>query len=243
MLGGLDLVAAPGETIALIGQSGSGKSTAVQLIERFYDPCVRSAASEKAAGDDLVGVLVDGRDPEAGSITLDGVDIRDLDPMWLRQQIGIVEQEPTLFSGTVHDNIAAGKCGEPATRDEVIEAAMISNAHEFVSKMPNGYDSEVGVGGGLVSGGQKQRIAIARAIIGRPRSCSSTRPPRRWTTSLSAWCRRAWTTFSTKRTPTRGPPSSSHTGLVRSATRPVSASWRMQKARVRSWWSRARTTN
>ena len=169
VLGGLDLVAAPGETIALIGQSGSGKSTAVQLIERFYDPCVRSAASEKAAGDDLVGVLVDGRDPEAGSITLDGVDIRDLDPMWLRQQIGIVEQEPTLFSGTVHDNIAAGKCGEPATRDEVIEAAMISNAHEFVSKMPNGYDSEVGVGGGLVSGGQKQRIAIARAIIGRPR--------------------------------------------------------------------------
>ncbi|ACO66535.1 ATP-binding cassette superfamily, partial [Micromonas commoda] len=144
VLGGLDLVAAPGETIALIGQSGSGKSTAVQLIERFYDPC-------------------------AGSITLDGVDIRDLDPMWLRQQIGIVEQEPTLFSGTVHDNIAAGKCGEPATRDEVIEAAKISNAHEFVSKMPNGYDSEVGVGGGLVSGGQKQRIAIARAIIGRPR--------------------------------------------------------------------------
>ena len=169
VLGGLNLVAAPGETIALIGQSGSGKSTAVQLIERFYDPCVKSAASSKTAGDDLVGVLVDGRDPEAGSITLDGVDIRDLDPMWLRQQIGIVEQEPTLFSGTVHDNIAAGKCGEPATRDEVIEAAKISNAHEFVSKMPNGYDSEVGVGGGLVSGGQKQRIAIARAIIGRPR--------------------------------------------------------------------------
>jgi len=172
ILGGLDLVVAPGETVALIGQSGSGKSTAVQLIERFYDPIVRpkgGAGAGAGALDALEKILVDGKDPEAGAILLDGVDLRDLDVMWLRRQIGIVEQEPTLFSGSVHDNIASGKGGIPATREEVMEAAKIANAHEFVSKMEHGYDSEVGVGGSLVSGGQKQRIAIARAVIGRPR--------------------------------------------------------------------------
>ena len=96
--------------------------------------------------------------------------MRALDPLWLRSCIGLVEQEPTLFSGTVHDNIAAGKIfGAPATRAEVVEAAQIANAHEFVYSMDKGYDSDVGVGGGLVSGGQKQRIAIARAIIGNPK--------------------------------------------------------------------------
>ncbi|EEH55109.1 ATP-binding cassette superfamily [Micromonas pusilla CCMP1545] len=143
VLNGLDLVINPGETIALIGQSGSGKSTAVQLIERFYDPTTKSV--------------------------LDGVDLRDLDPMWLRRQIGLVEQEPTLFSGSVHDNIAAGKGGAEASREEVVHAAKIANAHEFITKMDGGYDADVGVGGGLVSGGQKQRIAIARAIIHSPK--------------------------------------------------------------------------
>ena len=170
ILGGLNLVVKAGETVALVGQSGSGKSTVVQLVERFYDPVVQSAVAAGEKKDkELLKILVDGKNPEAGTVTLDGVDIRDLDVMWLRRQIGIVEQEPTLFSGTVHDNIAAGKGGEPATRDEVIEAATAANAHEFISKMEHGYDSEVGVGGGLVSGGQKQRIAIARAIIGKPR--------------------------------------------------------------------------
>ena len=168
VLGGVDLVVRPGETVALIGQSGSGKSTAVQLIERFYDPVAHSPTDVSKDGS-LSKICVDGRDPDAGAVTVDGVDLRDVDPKWLRANIGVVEQEPTLFSGTVHENIAQGKGGEPATREEVIEAAKIANAHDFISKMEKGYDSEVGVGGGLVSGGQKQRIAIARAIIGKPR--------------------------------------------------------------------------
>ena len=120
VLGGVDFIARPGETVALIGQSGSGKSTAVQLVERFYDPTTRSAAKDAAkkdASEDLSSILIDGaRDPAAGCVTVDGVDLRDLDPMWLRTQIGIVEQEPTLFSGSVHENIAAGKGGAAATR-------------------------------------------------------------------------------------------------------------------------------
>ena len=192
VLNGLDLVINPGETIALIGQSGSGKSTAVQLIERFYDPTTKSvvearkeeAERAKAAAEggdepvkrsDLDSIVVEdtlargGRDPAAGAVELDGVDLRDLDPMWLRRQIGLVEQEPTLFSGSVHDNIAAGKGGAEASREEVVHAAKIANAHEFITKMDGGYDADVGVGGGLVSGGQKQRIAIARAIIHSPK--------------------------------------------------------------------------
>lgn len=103
-----------------------GKSTAVQLIERFYDPIVKSAAAAGVELDQLQKILVDGKDPEAGSVTLDGVDLRDLDVMWLRRQIGIVEQEPTLFSGTVHDNIAAGK-GTVATSHHV----MLQSQHHF----------------------------------------------------------------------------------------------------------------
>jgi ATP-binding cassette subfamily B (MDR/TAP) protein 1 len=202
VLNRLSFAVEPGTTVALIGQSGSGKSTAVQLLERFYDPVTpealkarieeaRSAEKARAAaaakGEDAKGAEkrdvslesvavvpdvpdVSGNECPAGVVSLDGVDVRSLDPLWLRSRIGLVEQEPTLFSGTVHDNIAAGKArGAPATRAEVVEAARIANAHEFVSRMDRGYDSEVGVGGGLVSGGQKQRIAIARAIIGDPK--------------------------------------------------------------------------
>ena len=208
VLNRLSFAVEPGTTVALIGQSGSGKSTAVQLLERFYDPVTpealkarleearsaEKARAENAAakGEDAkkkgaekrkknvslesVAVVPDDvsgnecHESNAGVVSLDGVDVRSLDPLWLRSQIGLVEQEPTLFSGTVHDNIAAGKTrGAPATRAEVCEAARIANAHEFVSRMDKGYDSEVGVGGGLVSGGQKQRIAIARAIIGDPK--------------------------------------------------------------------------
>ena len=200
VLNRLSFAVEPGTTVALIGQSGSGKSTAVQLLERFYDPVTPEAlkaridaerdakkenaenaaaapSKKKNAEPVLASVSVVPSAPDAvpdsagaGVVALDGVDVRALDPLWLRSRIGLVEQEPTLFSGTVHDNIAAGKArGAPATRAEVVEAARIANAHEFVSRMDRGYDSEVGVGGGLVSGGQKQRIAIARAIIGDPK--------------------------------------------------------------------------
>jgi ATP-binding cassette subfamily B (MDR/TAP) protein 1 len=200
VLNGLSFTVAPGQTVALIGQSGSGKSTAVQLLERFYDPVTpealeremeetrearravsrRKDASVRTSATSLDSIRVEdcsggslsniSDPPRSGTVALDGVDVRTLDPLWLRSTIGLVEQEPVLFSGSVHENIAAGKGGvAPATREEVVEAATIANAHEFISEMENGYDSEVGVGGSLVSGGQKQRIAIARAIIGNPK--------------------------------------------------------------------------
>jgi len=112
------------------------------LLERFYDPL-------------------------AGSIALDGVPLRELNVRWLRQQIGLVGQEPVLFEGTVAENIAYGK--EGATRADVEEAARSANAHDFItSALPHGYNSSVGLRGGTLSGGQKQRIAIARAIVRKP---------------------------------------------------------------------------
>jgi ATP-binding cassette subfamily B (MDR/TAP) protein 1 len=130
-----------GTTVAFVGSSGSGKSTLVQLVERFYDP-------------------------SNGSIKLDGIDLKDLDVNWLRRQIGMVGQEPVLFSGSIKDNIALGK--EGATDEEIIEAAKSANAHDFIMEQPKGYDTGVGTGGGQLSGGQKQRVAIARAIIKNP---------------------------------------------------------------------------
>jgi len=169
VLNGLNMNVKSGETIALIGTSGSGKSTAVQLLERFYDAVApKSLAAKTNDGEsDLTSLIVPGT--ECGKILLDGVDIKELDVMWLRAQIGLVEQEPVLFSGSVHDNIASGSPTSEASREKVIEAAKIANAHEFIMNMPQGYDSDVGVGGSLVSGGQKQRIAIARAIVHEPK--------------------------------------------------------------------------
>jgi ATP-binding cassette subfamily B (MDR/TAP) protein 1 len=138
---GYNLVVEPGQTVALCGASGSGKSTAIQLLERFYDP-------------------------DQGSVLLDGVNLRELNVRWMRQQIGLVSQEPVLFSGTIADNIALGKPG--ATQDEIEAAAQMANAHDFISKFPDGYNSNVGEKGGQLSGGQKQRIAIARAMIKDP---------------------------------------------------------------------------
>jgi len=131
----------PGTTVAFVGSSGSGKSTGVQLIERFYDP-------------------------DKGSVLLDGVDIKTLDLNWLRSQIGLVGQEPVLFSGTIKENIALGK--DNPTEEEIVEAAKAANAYGFIMEQPEGFDTEVGVGGGKLSGGQKQRVAIARAIIKDP---------------------------------------------------------------------------
>lgn len=128
---------------ALIGESGSGKSTVISLIERFYDP-------------------------ESGTVFLDGVPLRELKLSWLRQQMGLVSQEPMLFNETVRDNIAYGKQGN-VTEAEIIKAAKMANAHRFICSLPRSYDTRVGERGVQLSGGQKQRIAIARAILKDPR--------------------------------------------------------------------------
>ncbi|PUZ76060.1 hypothetical protein GQ55_1G260600 [Panicum hallii var. hallii] len=131
-----------GHTVALVGQSGSGKSTAIALLERFYDP-------------------------SAGEVALDGVDIRRLRLKWLRAQMGLVSQEPAMFAMSVRENILFGK--EDATGEEVIAAAKAANAHSFISQLPQGYETQVGERGAQMSGGQKQRIAIARAILRSPK--------------------------------------------------------------------------
>ncbi|XP_043704107.1 ABC transporter B family member 15-like [Telopea speciosissima] len=131
-----------GKTVALVGGSGSGKSTVIALLERFYDPL-------------------------GGEILLDGVAIDKLQLKWLRSQMGLVSQEPALFATSIKENILFGK--EDATMDEVVAAAKAANAHNFISQLPQGYDTQVGERGVQMSGGQKQRIAIARAIIKAPR--------------------------------------------------------------------------
>jgi len=122
----------------VVGPTGGGKSTIVSLIPRFYDPT-------------------------AGSIQIDGVDIRDYKLQGLRNNIGYVLQETVLFQGTVRENIAYGRAG--ATEEEIMNAAKLADVDEFVSRMPHGYDSIVGERGDTLSGGQRQRIGIARAII------------------------------------------------------------------------------
>lgn len=147
----------PGETVAICGASGSGKSTTANLLLRFYDP-------------------------QNGSVTLDGVDIRNLNSRWLRNQIGYVGQEPYLFSGTIADNISDGidqeidasvggagaRSSVEDMRERVVAAAKLANAHDFIMSFPGGYDTDVGSNGVSMSGGQKQRIAIARALIKNP---------------------------------------------------------------------------
>ncbi|KAG2407374.1 ABC transporter B family member 11 [Vigna angularis] len=132
-----------GKTVALVGESGSGKSTLISLLLRFYDP-------------------------DSGHITLDGKEIKNMQIKWLRQQMGLVSQEPVLFNDTIRANIAYGKGGD-ATEAEVIAAAELANAHNFTSSLQEGYDTIVGERGIQLSGGQKQRVAIARAIVKNPK--------------------------------------------------------------------------
>uniref|UniRef100_A0A9I9CUG2 ABC transporter B family member 21-like n=1 Tax=Cucumis melo TaxID=3656 RepID=A0A9I9CUG2_CUCME len=139
----LSLTIRSGKTVALVGESGCGKSTVISLLQRFYDP-------------------------DSGSITLDGIEIHKFQLKWLRQQMGLVSQEPILFNDTIRANIAYGKGGD-ATEAEIIAAAELSNAHKFISSLHQGYDSMVGERGAQLSGGQKQRVAIARAIIKSPK--------------------------------------------------------------------------
>lgn len=140
-----------GQTTALVGPSGSGKSTIISLVERFYDPA-------------------------EGEILLDGVPLRDLNIRWLRTQIGLVSQEPTLFSTSVWENIAFGllhtpyeTCSEEEKDKLIVHAAKLANAHDFIMQLPNGYQTQVGERAALLSGGQKQRVSIARAIVKNPR--------------------------------------------------------------------------
>ena len=151
ILFGVSLVIEPGTTVALVGQSGSGKSTIIQLLERFYDPV-------------------------AGSVEVDGIPIPQLNLLWLRRQIGFVSQEPTLFEGTVAQNVAHGLIGSAwesesasAKMERIVHACRQANAHDFILKLPQGYDTPVGERGLLLSGGQKQRICIARSIVKDPK--------------------------------------------------------------------------
>ncbi|KAK6162939.1 hypothetical protein DH2020_002780 [Rehmannia glutinosa] len=139
---GFSLFILSGTTAALIGQSGSGKSTVISLIERFYDPL-------------------------AGEVLIDGIDLREFQLKWIRSKIGLVSQEPVLFTGSIKDNIAYGKGG--ATLEEITEAAELANVNDFIGKIPEGLDTMVGENGIQLSGGQRQRVAIARAILKDPR--------------------------------------------------------------------------
>ncbi|KAL5839191.1 hypothetical protein ACOSQ3_011895 [Xanthoceras sorbifolium] len=139
---GFSLHVKSGSTAALVGQSGSGKSTVVSLLERFYDP-------------------------DSGEVLIDGVNIKKLQLRWLRQNIGLVGQEPILFATTMKENIAYGK--ENATDEEIRKAIELANAAKFIDKLPQGMDTMVGQNGTQLSGGQKQRIAIARAMLKNPR--------------------------------------------------------------------------
>ena len=141
ILKNINLTVKKGETVAFVGNSGGGKSTLVNLIPRFFDV-------------------------SNGSIKIDGTDIRNYDIKSLRKAIGIVPQETFLFAGTILSNIRYGR--QNATREEIVEAAMQANAHEFIESLPDGYDTEIGERGVKLSGGQKQRIAIARAILENP---------------------------------------------------------------------------
>ena len=138
----INFEALPDQVVALLGLTGSGKSSIVSLIPRFYDPT-------------------------GGRITIDGMDIRHVTLHSLRSQIGMVLQETTLFAASVRENITFGRPG--ATQAEIEAAARAAQAHEFIMQMPEGYNTEVGERGVTLSGGQKQRLAIARAILTDPR--------------------------------------------------------------------------
>ena len=133
---------AAGQRVGIVGASGSGKSTLMKLVQRLYVP-------------------------ESGRVLIDGIDTSQVEPSWLRQQIGFVLQESFLFNGTIAENIAMPLSG--ATREAVEQAAVLAGAHEFIMELPDGYDTQVGDRGGSLSGGQRQRVAIARALITQPR--------------------------------------------------------------------------
>jgi ATP-binding cassette subfamily B protein len=141
VLSDVSFEARPGQVIALLGATGSGKSTIINLVPRFYDPT-------------------------GGRVTIDGQDIRSVTLSSLRDQVGIVLQETLLFAASIRENIAFGRPG--ASLEEVVAAAQAAQAHDFIMAMPQGYDTPVGERGVTLSGGQKQRVAIARALLKDP---------------------------------------------------------------------------
>jgi subfamily B ATP-binding cassette protein HlyB/CyaB len=142
VLDGLDLQVLPGERVGIVGKSGSGKSTLTKLVQRLYVP-------------------------DAGRVLVDGVDLATVDAAWLRRHIGVVLQESFLFNRSVRDNIAIANAG--ASMDEIVQAAQLAGAHEFIAGLPQAYDTIIDEQGSNLSGGQRQRIAIARALLGKPR--------------------------------------------------------------------------
>jgi len=141
-LDGINLAIAPGASLGIVGRSGSGKSTLTKLLQRFYLP-------------------------QGGRVLIDGVDIAQIDPAWLRRQIGVVLQENLLFNRSIRDNVALSNPAVPL--DQVVRAAQLAGAHEFIVRLPRGYDTVVEERGANLSGGQRQRIAIARALVTVPR--------------------------------------------------------------------------
>jgi subfamily B ATP-binding cassette protein HlyB/CyaB len=142
VLENVNLFVPAGTTVGIVGRSGSGKSTLTKILQRLYVA-------------------------ERGRILIDGVDLANVDPAWLRRQIGVVLQENFLFNGSVRENIATMEPGAPM--EKVIAAAKMAGAHEFISELPEGYDTPVGERGTSLSGGQRQRIAIARTLLSNPR--------------------------------------------------------------------------
>jgi ATP-binding cassette subfamily B protein len=142
VLDGIDMEIEPGKTIALIGHTGSGKTTLASLVPRFYDVT-------------------------EGAVEIDGVDVRDVAVRSLRGEIGLVPQDPFLFSASVRENIGFGRLD--ATDEQIEHAARLAQAHEFIADLPDGYDTVIGERGITLSGGQRQRIAIARALVVDPR--------------------------------------------------------------------------
>ena len=168
MLSGIDLTIRPGEKVALVGPSGGGKTTLCNLIPRFYDPT-------------------------EGEILLDGQNIKTVTLESLRGSVGVVQQDVYLFSGSVYENIAYGRPG--ADRKEVMEAARLAGAHDFIMELKDGYDTYVGERGVKLSGGQKQRISIARVFLKAPRVLQVMRRRRPLIMKASIWCLNLWTSW------------------------------------------------
>ncbi|VDL59799.1 unnamed protein product [Hymenolepis diminuta] len=148
ILEGFNHTVEPGASVALVGQSGCGKSTILQLIERFYD--------------------TDNSEKSGEGVFLDGKNVKMLAPEWIRQQIGVVFQNPDLFDISIKENIAFGDCSREVSMNEIIKAAQIANIHDFITSLPLGYETRVGIQGSQLSGGQRQRISIARALVRKP---------------------------------------------------------------------------